>query len=135
MIFIHINCYFASHVTYDTPRIQTTIHFRIFEKLTSPSTFAIPQNYIKIYNDTNTPKFTTKDEIQRARHLARDPTFYRWPPAIRLFHPFLPRSLLPDGATSLADFIDRYRLEPFEITLSTLTIVPHQEALEEIETE
>ena len=32
------------------------------------------------------------DTIQRARHLARDRTYHKWPPALRLFHPFCPRA-------------------------------------------
>jgi len=73
------------------------------------------------------------DEIQRARHLANDPTFYKWPPAIRLFHPFLPRNKLYDGATNLADLIDKYNLQSFDITLNQLVIVPHLEIVEKME--
>ena len=71
------------------------------------------------------------DNIQRARHLARDPTFYKWPPAIRLFHPFLKkRSELVSAASSISEVIEKYDLEPFTITLDQLLILPHWEVLE-----
>jgi hypothetical protein len=47
------------------------------------------------------------DAIQRARHMARDASFYRWPPAIRLFHPFVPHNDVPNAAGRLASWIDR----------------------------
>ena len=46
------------------------------------------------------------DVIQRARHMARDASFYRWPPAIRLFHPFVPHKDVPNAAGRLASWID-----------------------------
>ncbi|KAL9185891.1 hypothetical protein ACHAXT_003668 [Thalassiosira profunda] len=46
------------------------------------------------------------DAIQRARHLARDTTFYRWPPAIRLFHPFAPPARVPDLVGKLAEYVE-----------------------------
>ena len=46
------------------------------------------------------------DTIQRARHLARDTSFYKWPPAIRLFHPFAPKNEIPGLVGMLADWID-----------------------------
>ena len=71
------------------------------------------------------------DNIQRARHMARDPTFYKWPPAIRLFHPFLQkRSELVPAASSIGDIIEKYNIEPFTITLDQLLILPHWEVLE-----
>jgi len=73
------------------------------------------------------------DNIQRARHFARDPSFYRWPPAIRLFHPFVARSELTEVATAIAEVIEKYELEAFEITFKSLLIVPHFEDLEEHE--
>lgn len=73
------------------------------------------------------------DNIQRARHFARDPSFYRWPPAIRLFHPFVDRSELTEVATAIASVIEKYDLEAFEITFKSLLIVPHFEDLEEHE--
>jgi hypothetical protein len=38
--------------------------------------------------------------------MARDASFYRWPPAIRLFHPFVPHKELPNAAGRLASWID-----------------------------
>lgn len=38
--------------------------------------------------------------------MARDASFYRWPPAIRLFHPFVPHRELPNAAGRLASWID-----------------------------
>jgi len=73
------------------------------------------------------------DNIQRARHLTRDPTFYQWPPTIRLFHPFLPKSQVRDTAISLANLIETCNIESFDITLDQLLIVPHLEVLEELE--
>ena len=46
------------------------------------------------------------DTIQRARHLARDTSFYKWPPAIRLFHPFAPKKEIPGLVGMLADWMD-----------------------------
>lgn len=70
------------------------------------------------------------DTIQRARHMARDVSLYRWPPAIRLFHPFAPRPYLASAASAIADLIDEQKLEPFEITLDNLVIRPDHDALE-----
>lgn len=71
------------------------------------------------------------DSLQRARFMARDQTYQQWPPAIRLFHPFAPRSQLPNAATAIADIIERYNIEPFEITLDRLLILPHFEVIDE----
>ena len=46
------------------------------------------------------------DTIQRARHLARDTTFYKWPPAIRLFHPFAPKKEIPNLVGELAEWME-----------------------------
>ena len=46
------------------------------------------------------------DTIQRARHLAQDTTFFRWPPAIRLFHPFAPRGEVPGLVGKMAEWIE-----------------------------
>jgi len=46
------------------------------------------------------------DAIQRARHLARDTTFYKWPPAIRLFHPFAPKREIPSLVGRMAEWIE-----------------------------
>lgn len=46
------------------------------------------------------------DTIQRARHLARDTSFYKWPPAIRLFHPFAPKREIPNLVGQLAEWIE-----------------------------
>lgn len=70
------------------------------------------------------------DTIQRARHLARDTTYRRWPPAIRLFHPFCPRTQIEDAALSVASIVEKYNIEPFQIKLNTLAVVPHLEAIE-----
>ena len=71
------------------------------------------------------------DSLQRARFMARDQTYQQWPPAIRLFHPFAPRSQLPNAATAIADIIERHDIEPFEITLDRLLILPHFEVIDE----
>lgn len=70
------------------------------------------------------------DDIQRARHFARDPSFYYWPPAIRLFHPFVDRLSITEVASSIAELIEKYDLESFEITVDKLLIVPHFEHLQ-----
>lgn len=71
------------------------------------------------------------DSLQRARFMARDQTYTQWPPAIRLFHPFAPRSQLPNAATSIAEIIEKHNIEPFEITLDRLLILPHFEVIDE----
>jgi hypothetical protein len=71
------------------------------------------------------------DSLQRARFMARDQTYQQWPPAIRLFHPFAPRSQLPNAATAIADIIERHDIEPFQITLNRLLILPHFEVIDE----
>ena len=73
------------------------------------------------------------DDIQRARHFAKDPSFYSWPPAIRLFHPFVDRASLTEVATSIAQLIEKYNLESFDITIDKLLIVPHFEDLQQHE--
>ena len=70
------------------------------------------------------------DTIQRARHMARDRTYHKWPPAVRLFHPFCPRAELSDKALDIARIVEEYDIEPFQISLDTWTIVPHMEAIE-----
>ncbi|KAL7516653.1 hypothetical protein ACHAWX_001644 [Stephanocyclus meneghinianus] len=85
------------------------------------------------------------DTIQRARHLARDTSFYKWPPAIRLFHPFAPKSEIPSYVGKLAEWIDEqelrfdlsadvdsstHLLQPFEVTLDSIQILPHWEVLD-----
>lgn len=70
------------------------------------------------------------DTIQRARHMARDRTYKKWPPAIRLFHPFCARDLLSDRALEIAHIVEEYNIEPFQVTLGSWTIVPHMEAIE-----
>ena len=62
--------------------------------------------------------------------MARDRTYHRWPPAVRLFHPFSPRSTLSNVALDVARIVEEYNIEPFEVSLNTWTIVPHMEALE-----
>lgn len=86
------------------------------------------------------PPFQAWDDIQRARHYAKDPSYYTFPPAIRLFHPFVPYHDQHDGpgqdvAMIIAQAIEKYQLEPFECTLDKLVIVPHLEELDRIEEE
>eukprot|EP00531_Pseudo-nitzschia_arenysensis_P018095 CAMPEP_0116147406 /NCGR_PEP_ID=MMETSP0329-20121206/17737_1 /TAXON_ID=697910 /ORGANISM="Pseudo-nitzschia arenysensis, Strain B593" /LENGTH=575 /DNA_ID=CAMNT_0003643331 /DNA_START=308 /DNA_END=2033 /DNA_ORIENTATION=- len=64
------------------------------------------------------------DRLQRARHYARDPVFREWPPAIRLFHPF---DKSPDIAFEIAQLVEDYDIEPFEIRLDTWVIIPNME--------
>jgi hypothetical protein len=73
------------------------------------------------------------DDIQRARHFARDPSFYTWPPAIRLFHPFVDRISITEVATAVAELVEKYDLESFDVTIDKLLIVPHFEDLEQHE--
>ncbi len=70
------------------------------------------------------------DDIQRARHFARDPSFYTWPPAIRLFHPFVDHFEITEVATIIATAIEKYELEAFDVTIDQLLILPHFEVLE-----
>ena len=70
------------------------------------------------------------DTIQRARHMTRDRTYHRWPPAIRLFHPFSPRSNLSNVALEVARIVEEYEIEPFQVVLDTWTVLPHMEAIE-----
>lgn len=70
------------------------------------------------------------DTIQRARHMTRDRTYHKWPPCVRLFHPFCPRAELSDKALEIARVVEAYTIEPFHITLSSIAIVPHMEAIE-----
>lgn len=86
------------------------------------------------------PPFEAWDDIQRARHYAKDPSFYTFPPAIRLFHPFAPyhdqrSDPTQDVAMSIAQAIEKYQLEPFDCTLDKLVIVPHLEELERLDEE
>lgn len=70
------------------------------------------------------------DTIQRARHTARDRTYHKWPPAVRLFHPFCPPAELSNQALEIARIVEEYNIEPFQVTLDSWTIVPHMEAIE-----
>jgi hypothetical protein len=86
------------------------------------------------------PPFQAWDDIQRARHYAKDPSYYTFPPAIRLFHPFVPYHDQQDDPTQdvammIAQAIEKYQLEPFECTIDKLVIVPHVEELERMEEE
>lgn len=65
------------------------------------------------------------DTIQRARHFARDSSYTKWPPCIRLFHPFSQTLAL-----QVARVIEKYGVEPFDITLNAWSVVPHLEAME-----
>jgi hypothetical protein len=70
------------------------------------------------------------DSLQRARHFARDDSFLKWPPAIRLFHPFCSRSSIRNVALELAMFLEDAQMEAFNIRLSKWTILPDQEAIQ-----
>ncbi len=70
------------------------------------------------------------DDIQRARHFAKDPSFYTWPPAIRLFHPFVERATITEVSSAVAELIEKYELESFDVTIDKLLIVPHFEDLQ-----
>jgi hypothetical protein len=97
---------------------------------------AIPADYQQGTMDTALciiPPDDAWDDIQRARHFAKDPSFYTWPPAIRLFHPFVNRESLPEVATAIAQVIEKYELESFEITINKLLVVPHFEDLQQHE--
>jgi len=65
------------------------------------------------------------DRLQRARHFARDPVFREWPPAIRLFHPF---DSTPDLAFEIAQLVEDFEIDGFEITLDSWVILPNLEA-------
>jgi hypothetical protein len=81
------------------------------------------------------------DRLQRARYFARDVSYCVWPPCIRLFHPFVvsddPNNAHEEGrktrtddvAFKIADIIEKYEIEPFEISLTEWSIIPHQEEL------
>jgi len=62
--------------------------------------------------------------------MARDQTIYRWPPAIRLFNPFVPRPYMASAATASASLIEELEIKPFEITLDQLVILPNLKKLE-----
>jgi hypothetical protein len=70
------------------------------------------------------------DSIQRARYQARDSSFRKWPPAIRLFHPFCPRTHLEDAALEVATLVEKYKIRPFKVILSSIAIIPNLEAIE-----
>ena len=70
------------------------------------------------------------DTIQRARHLARDTTYRKWPPAIRLFHPFCPRADMEDVALDVANLVEKHKIRPFKVVLNSFAIVPQLEAIE-----
>ena len=86
------------------------------------------------YRQPNTTAFQTAlcvvppldkwDRLQRARHVARDPSYHEWPPAIRLFHPFF------SDALEVAQVIEDLELEPFTVTLDEWSILPHTEAIQ-----
>jgi hypothetical protein len=69
------------------------------------------------------PPLDKWDRLQRARHVARDPSYHEWPPAIRLFHPFFSEAL------EVAQSIEDLELEPFTVTLDEWSILPHTEAI------
>lgn len=70
------------------------------------------------------------DNLQRARHVARDRSYTRWPPCIRLFHPFCAPHQQQDVALRIAAVIEKYNIEPFTIHLSQWMVIPHTEAME-----
>lgn len=65
------------------------------------------------------------DQIQRARHFAQDVAYRNWPPCIRLFHPFS-----KDLTLDVAEVIEKYQVEPFQITLESWSVIPNLEAME-----
>ena len=67
------------------------------------------------------------DTLQRARHYASDITYQKWPPCIRLLHPFTDKD---DAALTIAEVIDKYQIAPFEIRLTEWSVIPHAEAME-----
>jgi len=77
------------------------------------------------------PPESAWDTIQRARHFARDATYHTWPPAIRLFHPFVSKQDLHSIAFNISKCVEDEDINPFEITIDSLLIVPHVEILEE----
>lgn len=64
------------------------------------------------------------DTLQRARHFAHDQSYHQWPPAIRLFYPFCPRSKLANVALDLSTIVEKYDIEPFRIKLDQWTVMP-----------
>lgn len=72
------------------------------------------------------------DQIQRARHFAGDVTYSKWPPAIRLIHPFITDDIdsLQDSALEIAKaVIEQHSVGPFPISLSRWSIVPLTESM------
>ncbi len=87
---------------------------------------------ITVYVQQNTfhKQYLELHQYHPARHFARDPSFYTWPPAIRLFHPFVDHFELTEVATIIATAIEKYELEAFDVTIDQLLILPHFEVLE-----
>lgn len=73
------------------------------------------------------PPDTAWDTLQQARHWVQDSTVTTWPPAIRLFHPFL--SDTDDAVFAMANCIEEINQQEFQITLSEWSIIPHYELL------
>lgn len=69
------------------------------------------------------------DTLQRARHFAGDQSYYEWPPAIRLFHPFCESSKVADVALECARIVEEQSIKPFKITLNRWTVMPYPETL------
>ena len=70
------------------------------------------------------------DRLQRARHVARDKSYTKWPPCIRLLHPFLADDDDNDVALKIADIVESHQIEPFVVKLNQWSLVPHVEAME-----
>jgi hypothetical protein len=70
------------------------------------------------------------DNLQRARHISRDRSYTRWPPCIRLFHPFCTPNKIQDTALQLADIIEKYNIQPFTVHFNQWMVIPHTEAME-----
>jgi hypothetical protein len=70
------------------------------------------------------------DRLQRARHFARDRSYTKWPPCIRLLHPFVSESEMDDYALRIADIIEEYNIQPLSLRLDQWSLVPHVEAME-----
>lgn len=78
------------------------------------------------------PPDSVWDTLQRARHVARDASAATWPPCIRLFHPLLGLEERLD-ALKVAAVVEQHNLKPFPIRLSQWAVVPHIEAMAELE--
>ena len=84
------------------------------------------------------------DQLQRARYYARDKSYGKWPPCLRLLHPFGctctsrryeqgdgdETTAAADLALCVARVIEKHQIQPFHITLTEWSVIPHAEAME-----